>query len=76
MEPKVGQIVEYYIANHDFSELLANNNTSKTCPAIITCVFTPECVNLKIIPDGEGLFWRTSVPNKAKEGDSCWTYIE
>ncbi len=39
----------------------AVNNGADRAPAIITRVFTPECVNLRVMVDGPGeMPWRTS----------------
>lgn len=64
--PYVGAVVLFHPARDDKS---AQSNYAGTpieeisLPAIVTQVFSPEsgCANLKVLPDGTGTLWRTSV---------------
>lgn len=55
--PKVGDIVILHLGDNDQIQ----NNYAKELPAIVTRVWSNNCVNLKGIPDGPGTVWRTSV---------------
>jgi hypothetical protein len=53
-------------------------NASKECPAIVTAVFSDNCVNLRLLVDGaENLPWKTSVlqQEKAEQG-ATWRWPE
>jgi len=45
----------------------AENNGSDVAPAIITRVWSDVLVNVRVLLDGEGILWRTSVALCADE---------
>jgi len=63
MKPSIGRIVHVIVPP-------AHNNTGDVAPAVITRVFSDQCVNLRILHDGpsvppDGSYrqdWQTSVP--------------
>ncbi len=62
-KPTVGRIVLYNPSTNENTALAQlGNNSSGQMPAIITSVWSDECVNLKVMIDGNHPdLWRTSV---------------
>lgn len=69
--PKLGQVIIFHQPNSEKS--LGNGATEH--PAIITRVWGPDCVNLKVLPDCGIVCDRTSVP-RAFHGGSSWGFRE
>lgn len=77
-QPKVGEIVLFRC---DASSFKAENNTGNIAPAIVVRVWSPTCVNLKVMLDGSNpdLWMRSSV--MLEEGDApteygSWRYAD
>lgn len=68
--PKVGQTVKFVLAEN---EKLANGHREQA--AIVTAVWGPECVNLKVFLDCGETVDRTSVPRAFYNGHS-WGFVE
>lgn len=69
--PEVGDIVMYVVSDSDTPEV--RNNNAKILPAVVVRVWSDTCVNLKIIPDGDGgNVWKTSVQKGHEPGE--WFY--
>lgn len=62
MKPTIGRIVIYKTteAEQEKMRITPNCNVAEELPAIITEVHSDECVNLKVITDGELDIWVTS----------------
>ena len=73
MKPTIGRIVIYHC---DKDEKENMNNQQETAPAIITAVWGDECVNLKVILDGENNLWKTSAPLGNSETQWSWPVIK
>lgn len=67
MKPTAGRIVLYTPMAGEFT----GNDTSPV-PAIITRVWSDECVNLKVFSDGPSDYWVTSV--LLGEGYRTWAW--
>ena len=71
MKPTIGRVVIYNTTEADkakmdaASKMYGDCNKQDKLPAIITAVWGPTCVNLKIIADGYFDLWVTS----ANQGD-------
>lgn len=69
--PTVGRIVHYVLDEadakiineemHTHPHIGGSHYAGQHVPAIVTQVWTPECVNLKVFLDGIDVLWRTSV---------------
>lgn len=57
--PKVGDVVLYRVLEQDEPNL--RHNAPVILPAIITAVWGPAYVNLKVITDGPSNVWKSSV---------------
>lgn len=72
MKPTIGRVVIYNTTSADKAKMEAANTLNGSCntqdklPAIITAVWSDECVNLKVITDGNLDLWVTSA-NKGDE---------
>ena len=73
MTPSIGRMVVYHC---DKDEKEKMNNNQETAPAIITAVWGDECVNLKVILDGENNLWKTSAPLGELETQWSWPVIK
>jgi hypothetical protein len=62
MEPTIGRIVIYTPTEMQQNRMrsLPDCNVATKLPAIITAVWNPTCVNLKVFYDGEYETWVTS----------------
>lgn len=78
MTPTIGRIVHYTFPQNEPAP-----NHGDTVPAIITAVFSDDCVNLRIFADQEPAKpsvqeWRTSVIRKGADnwpyGQDCWEW--
>lgn len=72
MKPSLGKIVHFQL-NEDKREKL--NNYQPTAPAIITAVWSDDCVNLKVLLDGETNLWVTSAMQGTEENQWSWPVI-
>ena len=70
MEPTVGRIVHYYTS---MGSQWSNGVGNGPYPAVVTRVWTPTCINLKVLPDCNEPFDATSIGLK---NDSLTTYWE
>jgi hypothetical protein len=72
MKPTKGRIVIYHCDEKQKNEL---NNHQKDAPAIITAAWSDECVNLKVLFDGELNLWVTSATLGNNERQWQWPEI-
>lgn len=68
--PALGDIVRYQVAGDD--EPNTRHNAPAQLPAIVTAVWGPLCVNLKIFTDGPANTWKTSVLRG--DGPGNWNF--
>jgi hypothetical protein len=74
MKTTIGRIVHYNVdLVNDPDEI--RNNVAIVLPAVIVCVFTDDCVNLKILTDGPVDVWKTSVVRGNFAGQWDWPPI-
>lgn len=66
IEPTVGRMV-YFYPDGGFP-----SNGSTVLPAVIVRVWSPDCVNLKVLNDGEKDFWVTSVMKGSSPRNWDW----
>lgn len=68
-KPRIGDMVIYHLAEQDFEI-----NGHRDHPAVVCGVWSPDLVNLRVLSDGAGVDWRTSVPRKGTQvkGAACW----
>lgn len=71
MKPSIGRIVIYHC---DESKKQMNNNDIDA-PAIITAVWSEQCVNLKVLLDGPEILWMTSVMMGIGDNEWSWPKI-
>lgn len=70
MGPKLGQIVNYTPTLQQRNEMKERHcNQPEELPAVVVAVHTPEVVNLKVLLDGPGDKWATSVHQGLEEGE-------
>lgn len=78
--PKVGETVQYYPIQDDVKsmQMHKNCNEAHVLPAIVTAVWSEDCVNLKVIFDGEKPdMWVTSSTKATNdENGGQWNYPE
>jgi len=72
MKPSIGRIVIFHCDAQQREEM---NNYQDHAPAIITAVWGDECVNLKVLLDGENTLWMTSVILGTSERQWSWPVI-
>lgn len=72
MKPSIGRIVHFQLNEGQREKL---NNYQPTAPAIITAVWGDECVNLKVLLDGETNLWVTSAMKGTGENQWDWPVI-
>lgn len=73
MKPTIGRIVTYNTSAADREVMKQKlQNVQEKLPAVIVSVHGSEMVNLKVIMDGPGELWKTSVP--PGESESCWQW--
>ena len=72
--PSLGRVVIYRLTDAERASNLSphGNNGAAECPATIVRVFSDTCVNLKLLNDGEGVPWRTSVLLGTGGGQWSW----
>ena len=56
----------------EFMRGLPACNVMDELPAVITAVWSDECVNLNVLLDGEGTIWKTSVQEGEEETNWRW----
>lgn len=78
MKPTIGRIVIYNTTGLERSEMEQNPqcNVSEKLPAMITAVWSDDCVNLKVFLDGEGEIWKTSAQKGDDEDQWNWPVIQ
>lgn len=76
MDTTIGRVVIYKTTEADQQRmrLTPNCNVAKELPALTVAVHSDECVNLKVIADGELDIWVTSVIKGDKPGN--WDFPE
>lgn len=72
MIPTIGRIVIYKPAISEKPQ----SNMAEELPAVIVRVWSEDCVNLKIINDGENDIWKTSVIKGDGEYQWHWPKIQ
>jgi len=80
-KPTIGRIVHYHTTEDDRkyfasqSNVWHTHNQAYTLPAIITAVWSDNCINIQIMVDGSGPnLWKTSVNQGVQPG--MWTWPE
>jgi hypothetical protein len=82
MKPTIGRVVIYNTTEADKAKMEAAStlnggcNTQDKLPAIITAVWSDECVNLKVITDGNLDLWVTSANKGDEPMNWNWPVIE
>jgi len=79
MKPTIGRIVIYTTTDDDKNYMRINHcNVVDELPAVIVNVWgdtEDACVNLKVMLDGHGDMWKTSIPRKSDiNKDLCWDF--
>lgn len=71
---KIGDVVSYKTTKADRAKMKAKKecNEAKEIPAIVVAVW-PDSVNLKVLLDGNGEMWKTSINQGHDEG--YWNII-
>lgn len=72
MKPSIGRIVIFHCDEQQREEM---NNHQPDAPAVITAVWNDECVNLKVLLDGENTLWITSAALGTGEREWSWPVI-
>jgi hypothetical protein len=72
MKPSIGRIVIFHC---DETQREKMNNFQPDAPAVITAVWGDECVNLKILLDGENTLYMTSSTLGTGERQWSWPVI-
>lgn len=82
MKPTIGRVVIYTTTDADKAKMQEANTLNGGCniqdqlPAIIVAVWGEECVNLKVITDGNLELWVTSSMQGDGPGGWSWPVIE
>lgn len=71
MKPSIGRIVIYKFSDY---EKCSHTNGADECPAVIVGVWSETCVNLKLLTDGPGVPWVTSITQG--DGQRQWHWPE
>jgi hypothetical protein len=65
MEPTIGRIVLFTVDEQNAKRITEDGGNHEQCspvlPAVIVKVWSPSCVNLKVLTDGPTDIWVTSV---------------
>lgn len=72
MKPSIGRIVIFHCDEQQIEKM---NNYQPDAPAVITAVWGDECVNLKVLLDGENTLWITSATLGTGERQWSWPVI-
>ena len=72
MKPTIGRIVIFHCNETQKSMM---NNNQDIAPAVITTVWSDDCVNLKILMDGHQDIWMTSSTRGESAGQWSWPVI-
>jgi hypothetical protein len=75
-KPTIGRIVQYRPTEKE-RELwvVQGSNDQKELPAVIVAVWSDTVVNLKVMKDGSGDVWQTSIEQGEGEGQWDWFTI-
>jgi len=68
----IGRTVIYKANDEDLAYMENPNNIAnkqEELPAVIVAVWGDECVNLKVLLDGEGTLWKTSAMKGENKGE-------
>lgn len=77
MSPTIGRIVVYKTTEEDKNEMRERSaNVADELPAVITAVWSADCVNLKVLLDGPGDLWVTSACKCDDERGWQWPVIK
>lgn len=76
MTPTIGRIVHYIPSEKEKKIMAKTGNKSDLLPAIITAVWSDDCVNLKVICDGTQNMWITSAQKGTDENNWHWPEIK
>lgn len=78
VDPTVGRIV-HYIATESDAKAWNSVQSSKNAihegdhlAAIVVRIWSPQTVNLQVLPDGEGSYWKTSIHDGEQPGSWHW----
>lgn len=72
---KVGTIVQFFPYLED-TDARSNNNNDSPIPAIVTRVWSADCVNLTIFPDCGKVSFRTSVLQTDESEKGRWRFLD
>lgn len=73
MVPTIGRIVHVRLSADCAAIIAGNAHEGDLAPAIVTAVFSPECVNVRILGDGPGCpHWSTSLLQGDAPGNWHW----
>lgn len=63
MNPTIGRIVHYFPTQAEQDALrLLGNNASSVMAAVVVAVWSPTCINAKVLVDGKNPdLWKTSI---------------
>ena len=82
MKPTIGRIVLYKTEVSDMFKMEAAKqinggcNRAKVLPAVVVAVWSDNCVNLRVIADGNLDLWKTSVVQGDQPGQWNWPVKE
>ena len=82
MKPTIGRIVNYATTNEDKSKMEAASkinggcNKAEVLPAIVVAVWSENCINLRVIADGNLDLWKTSANQGDQPGQWSWPVKE
>lgn len=80
MKPTIGRMVVYTATEDDKQQMrdMENCNVQDQLPAVVVAVWGDDenaLVNLKVLLDGEGDVWRTSIPRGDEPFNWNWPVI-
>ena len=73
-----GMMVAYFPSEEENKRMKMVGNEAEWLPAMVVAVWSHECVNLLVFPDGNGgIIWKTSVQkiNPALPKEMRWNFM-
>lgn len=74
--PTIGRIVHYFPTPGDSDQPWASHGPEVPVTAVVVRVWSDECVNLRLLVDGDGTPWVTSVAFSDAPEPSTWNWIK
>lgn len=65
----MGDTVIFVLARHHIEQTGNANNGANESPAVVVHVFGPDCVNLRVLCDGQATLWVTSAMRGTEPGN-------